>query len=92
MPPPPAVWTGALSTDRDDDMRTGAAVLSIQRVSGGPIHILSVCEKVERLKALYLQRMASRIVTIGHVVSVVENAKVKVNDDEAKQMTRRSCR
>lgn len=78
--------TGAILTKMDGDTRGGAA-LSVQRVSGAPIKFLGVGEKVERLEAFYPERMASRILGMGDVVSLVEKAKEQMNEEEAKRMT-----
>jgi signal recognition particle subunit SRP54 len=74
--------TGAILTKLDGDTRGGAA-LSVQSISGKPIKFVGVGEKVEALEAFYPDRMASRILGMGDVVSMVEKAKKVVDEKEA---------
>jgi len=78
--------TGALLTKVDGDSRGGAAV-SIRGVSGKPIKFVGTGEKVDDLEPFYADRMASRILGMGDVVSLVEKAAAQVTDADAKRMT-----
>ena len=78
--------TGALLTKVDGDSRGGAAV-SIRGVSGKPIKFVGTGEKVDDLEPFYADRMASRILGMGDVVSLVEKAAAQVSDADAKRMT-----
>jgi len=77
--------TGAILTKLDGDSRGGAAV-SIRGVSGKPIKFVGVGEKVADLEPFYPDRMASRILGMGDVVSLVEKASMEVSDADAKKM------
>lgn len=65
--------TGAILTKLDGDSRGGAA-LSVRRISGAPIKFVGVGEKVEALQPFYPERMASRILGMGDVLTLVEKA------------------
>jgi signal recognition particle subunit SRP54 len=77
--------TGAILTKLDGDSRGGAAV-SIRGVSGKPIKFVGVGEKTADLEPFYPDRMASRILGMGDVVSLVEKAAMEVSDAEAKKI------
>jgi len=77
--------TGAVLTKMDGDTRGGAA-LSVREVSGKPIKFTGVGEKMEALEPFYPERMASRILGMGDVVTLVERAQQVVKDEEAEQM------
>ena len=77
--------TGALLTKMDGDSRGGAAV-SVRGVSGKPIKFVGTGEKTADLEPFYPDRMASRILGMGDVVSLVEKAAAKVSDEEARLM------
>lgn len=77
--------TGAILTKLDGDSRGGAAV-SIRGVSGKPIKFVGVGEKTADLEPFYPDRMASRILGMGDVVSLVEKASMEVSDAEAAKM------
>jgi len=74
--------TGALLTKLDGDSRGGAAV-SIRGVSGKPIKFVGVGEKVADLEPFYPDRMASRILGMGDVISLVEKASMEVSGKSA---------
>lgn len=78
--------TGAVLTKLDGDSRGGAA-LSIRQVSGAPIKFIGTGEKVEALQPFHPERMASRILGMGDVLTLVEKAakEVKVADMEKMQ-------
>lgn len=77
--------TGAILTKLDGDARGGAA-LSLKSVTGKPIKFVGVGEKPEDFEPFHPERMASRILGMGDVVSLVEKAAEAVNLDEAKRM------
>ena len=77
--------TGAVLTKMDGDSRGGAAV-SVRGVSGKPIKFVGTGEKTPDLEPFYPARMASRILDMGDVVSLVEKASAQVSDEEAKKM------
>lgn len=74
--------TGAILTKLDGDSRGGAAV-SVRGVSGQPIKFVGTGEKIVDLEPFYPDRMASRILGMGDVVSLVEKASAEVSDAEA---------
>jgi signal recognition particle subunit SRP54 len=77
--------TGAILTKLDGDTRGGAA-LSVRRISGQPIKFVGVGEKVEALQPFYPDRMASRILGMGDVLTLVEKAQEEVDIAEAEQL------
>jgi len=74
--------SGAVLTKLDGDSRGGAA-LSVREVSGVPIKFVGVGEKVADLEPFYPARMASRILGMGDVVSLVEKASKQVSAEKA---------
>ena len=77
--------TGVVLTKLDGDTRGGAA-LSIKEVAGKPIKFISDGEKLDDVSALHPYRLASRILGMGDVVSLVEKAQEAISEDEAKKM------
>jgi len=77
--------SGAILTKLDGDSRGGAAV-SVRGVSGKPIKFVGTGEKSEDLEPFYPDRMASRILGMGDVVSLVEKAAAQVSDADAQAM------
>src|SRR5215470_115837 len=77
--------TGSILTKLDGDARGGAA-LSLKAVTGKPIKYAGVGEKLEDFEPFHPERMASRILGMGDVVSLVEKAAEAVDLDEAKRM------
>ncbi|MEY4386208.1 MAG: signal recognition particle protein [Verrucomicrobiota bacterium] len=77
--------TGAILTKLDGDARGGAA-LSLKAVTGKPIKFAGVGEKLDEFEPFHPERMASRILGMGDVVSLVEKAAEAVDLDEAKRM------
>src|SRR3954469_2576397 len=77
--------TGAVLTKLDGDARGGAA-LSMKSVTGKPIKFAGVGEKLEDFEPFHPERMASRILGMGDVVSLVERAAEAVDIDEAKKL------
>lgn len=77
--------TGAILTKLDGDARGGAA-LSLKAVTGKPIKFMGVGEKLEDFEPFHPERMASRILGMGDVVSLVEKAAEAVDLEDAKRM------
>ncbi len=77
--------TGAILSKLDGDTRGGAA-LSIRQVSGQPIKFVGVGEKVEALQPFYPDRLASRILGMGDILTLVEKAQEEVDIADAAQM------
>ncbi len=77
--------TGAVLTKLDGDARGGAA-LSLKAVTGKPIKFAGVGEKLDDFEPFHPERMASRILGMGDVVSLVEKAAEAVDLDEAKKL------
>ncbi len=77
--------TGSILTKLDGDARGGAA-LSLKAVTGKPIKLAGTGEKLEDFEPFHPERMASRILGMGDVVSLVERAAEAVDEDEARRM------
>jgi len=77
--------TGAILTKLDGDARGGAA-LSLKAVTGKPIKFMGTGEKLDEFEPFHPERMASRILGMGDVVSLVERAAEAVSEDDAKRM------
>lgn len=77
--------TGAVLTKLDGDTRGGAA-LSVRQISGQPIKFIGVGEKVEALQPFYPERMASRILGMGDVLTLVEKAQEEFDLVDAEKM------
>src|SRR5437762_2462792 len=77
--------TGSILTKLDGDARGGAA-LSMKAVTGKPIKFAGVGEKLEEFEPFHPERMASRILGMGDVVSLVERAAEAVDMDEAMRL------
>ena len=80
--------SGVILTKFDSETRGGAA-LSIQSIVGKPIKYIGVGEKLEDLDVFYPQRIASRILGMGDVVSLVERAQEITSQDDAKRLQKR---
>ena len=80
--------TGVVLTKADGDARGGAA-LSVRHVTGQPIKFLGVGEKLEALEAFHPDRMASRILGMGDVLSLIEEVEQKVDKDKAAKVARK---
>ena len=74
--------TGIVLTKTDGDARGGAA-LSVRRVTGKPIKFLGTGEKTDGLEAFHPDRVASRILGMGDVLSLIEEVEQKVDQDKA---------
>jgi signal recognition particle subunit SRP54 len=77
--------TGVILTKLDGDARGGAA-LSVRQVTGQPIKFAGVSEKLTGLEPFHPERMAARILGMGDILSLVEEAHAKVDLDEAKKI------
>ncbi|HUO82752.1 MAG TPA: signal recognition particle protein [Gammaproteobacteria bacterium] len=77
--------TGVVLTKADGDARGGAA-LSVRAVTGKPIKFLGVGEKTDALEAFHPERMASRILGMGDVLSLVEDVQQKVDREQADRL------
>ncbi len=77
--------TGAILTKLDGDTRGGAA-LSVRLVSGQPIKFVGMGEKVEALDPFYPERMASRILNMGDVLTLVEKAQEEIDIGDVEKM------
>jgi signal recognition particle subunit SRP54 len=80
--------TGVILTKLDGDARGGAA-LSVRHVTGAPIKFAGVAEKVEGLEVFHPERMASRILGMGDVLSLIEEAHRNVDIAEAKKLAKK---
>jgi signal recognition particle subunit SRP54 len=81
-------FDGVLMTKLDGDARGGAA-LSVKAVTGKPIKLASVGEKLDALEWVHPDRMASRILGMGDVLTLIERAEAAVADDEKEELERR---
>ncbi len=80
--------TGAVLTKLDGDTRGGAA-LSIRKISGQPIKFIGTGEKVEALQPFHPERMASRILGMGDVLTLVEKAQKEVEIADVEKMQKK---
>lgn len=77
--------TGVVLTKLDGDTRGGAA-LSIRSVTNTPIKFVGLGEKLDALEAFHPERMASRILGMGDVLSLIEKAQANVDEEKAKEL------
>ncbi|GED18742.1 MULTISPECIES: signal recognition particle protein [Kurthia] len=77
--------TGVVLTKLDGDTRGGAA-LSIRTVTEKPIKFVGMGEKMDALETFHPERMASRILGMGDVLSLIEKAQAQVDEDKAKEL------
>ena len=80
--------TGIILTKLDGDSRGGAA-LSVKHVTGQPIKYVGVSEKTDGLEPFYPERMASRILGMGDIVGLVEEAQKNVDQKEAEKLAKK---
>lgn len=80
--------TGVILTKLDGDARGGAA-LSVRHVTGKPIKFVGVGEKPDGFEPFYPERMASRILGMGDVLSLIEDAHRQVDKEEALKLTKK---
>lgn len=77
--------TGVILTKLDGDTRGGAA-LSIKAVTNKPIKFIGVGEKLDELEEFHPERMASRILGMGDVLSLIEKAQTNIDEKQAKEL------
>ena len=77
--------TGVILTKTDGDARGGAA-LSVRQITGKPIKFIGVGEKVDGLEPFYPDRLASRILGMGDVLSLIEDVEKKVDKEKAAKL------
>lgn len=80
--------TGVILTKTDGDARGGAA-LSVRSITGKPIKFLGVGEKTDALEPFHPDRVASRILGMGDVLSLIEEAERKLDKQKAEKLTRK---
>jgi signal recognition particle subunit SRP54 len=80
--------TGVILTKLDGDARGGAA-LSVRHVTGAPIKFAGVSEKINGLEVFHPERMASRILGMGDVLSLIEDAQKNVDVAEAQKLAKK---
>ncbi len=80
--------TGVILTKLDGDTRGGAA-LSIRAVTGKPIKFCGVGEKMDDIEPFYPDRMASRILDMGDVLTLIEKAQENYTEEEAKKLEKK---
>ena len=78
-------FDGVVLTKLDGDARGGAA-LSIKAVTGKPIKFVSAGEKLDAIEPFYPDRMASRILGMGDIITLVEKAQKQVDEEKAKKL------
>ena len=79
---------GVIVTKLDGDTRGGAA-LSVKAVTGKPILYVGMGEKLSDLEQFYPDRMASRILGMGDVLSLIEKAEAEIDEEKAREMTQK---
>ena len=80
--------TGVILSKADGDSRGGAA-LSVKSITGKPIKFMGVGETIEALDAFYPDRIASRILGMGDVMSLIEDAEQKIDKKKAEKLARK---
>jgi signal recognition particle subunit SRP54 len=80
-------FDGVVLTKLDGDARGGAA-LSVKAVTGKPVKLASVGEKLDQLEYFHPDRMASRILGMGDVLTLIEKAEAAVEEDEQERLER----
>ena len=81
-------FDGVVLTKLDGDARGGAA-LSVKAVTGRPVKLASIGEKLDQLEYFHPDRMASRILGMGDVLTLIEKAEEAIEEDEQEAMERR---
>jgi signal recognition particle subunit SRP54 len=81
-------FDGVVLTKLDGDARGGAA-LSVKAVTGKPVKLASIGEKLDQIEYFHPDRMASRILGMGDVLTLIEKAEAAAEEDEAEEMERR---
>ena len=80
--------TGVIMTKLDGDTR-GGATLSIKAVTGKPIKFCGTGEKTENIEPFYPDRMASRILGMGDVLTLIDKAQAAISEEQAEKMAKR---
>ena len=80
--------TGVILTKADGDARGGAA-LSIRQITGKPIKFIGMGEKVDALEPFHPDRIASRILGMGDILTLVEEVHQKIDKDKAEQLVKK---
>ena len=80
--------TGVILTKMDGDARGGAA-LSVRQITGKPIKFIGVGEKTQALEPFYPDRIASRILGMGDILSLVEDAQRNIDQQEAEKLAKK---
>jgi len=80
--------TGVILTKADGDARGGAA-LSVRQITGKPIKFMGIGEKIDGLEAFHPDRVASRILGMGDVLSLIEDVEKKVDKQKAEKLARK---
>jgi len=80
--------TGVILTKADGDSRGGAA-LSVRQITGKPIKFMGMGEKVDALEPFYPDRLASRILGMGDILSLIEDAERNLDKKKAEKLTRK---
>lgn len=80
--------TGVVLTKADGDARGGAA-LSVRQITGKPIKFIGMGEKIDALEPFYPDRIASRILGMGDMLSLIEEAEKKVDKQKAEKLARK---
>ncbi|HKV86200.1 MAG TPA: signal recognition particle protein [Ktedonobacterales bacterium] len=80
--------TGLILTKMDGDARGGAA-LSVRQVTGVPIKFMGTGEKTDALEPFYADRLATRILGMGDVMTLIERAREQMDDKQAAQLTKK---
>lgn len=80
--------TGVVLTKLDGDSRGGAA-LTVRAVTGSPIKFIGTGEKMSGLDVFHPERLASRILGMGDILSLVEDARQSVDEEQAKKLTKK---
>lgn len=79
---------GTIITKLDGDTRGGAA-LSVKAITGKPIKYIGMGEKIEDLEPFYPDRLASRILGMGDVLTLIEKAQSAMNEEDAKELEKK---
>jgi signal recognition particle subunit SRP54 len=82
---------GVIVTKFDSDTRGGAA-LSVRRITGAPIRFIGTGEKIDALEEFHAERIASRILGMGDVVSLVEKVQEQVTEEDAEKLQEKMAR
>ena len=81
-------FDGVILTKMDGDSRGGAA-LSIREVTGKPIKFVGMGEKLDEIEIFHPDRLAQRILGMGDILTLVENAQDKIDQDEAERLAKK---